>query len=146
MPDQSLDPEVQPRVLLVEGQDDLHVVEHLRRRHAEIEEMPPFDVLVKNNNVELLRSISGEIKTEGREVVGILIDSDNDVAARWQAVRNRLPDGYSLADRPTLGGAVIETLPRVGVWLMPDNSSVGELEDFVSQMVPDYDLVWPRAE
>lgn len=108
--------------------------------------MPPFDVLVKNNNVELLRSISGEIKTEGREVVGILIDSDNDVAARWQAVRNRLPDGYSLADRPTLSGAVIETLPRVGVWLMPDNSSAGELEDFVSQMVPDYDPVWPRAE
>ena len=146
MADQTLDPEVQPRVLLVEGQDDLHVVEHLRQRYAEIEETPQFDVLVKNNDVELLRSISGEIKTESREAVGILIDSDDDVVARWQAVRNRLPDGYDLADQPVKGGAVIETVPRVGVWLMPDNASAGELEDFVSQMVPDHDPVWPRAE
>ncbi len=29
---------------------------------------------------------------------------------------------------------------------MPDNASPGELEDFVAQMVPTGDLVWPRAE
>lgn len=146
MADQILDPELPPRVLLVEGQDDFHVVEHLRQRQRAIDEIPSFEVVVKGNDAELLKSVMWEIKVEGREVVGILIDSDDDVAARWQAVRDRLPDGYVLADRPVVGGAVIETIPRVGVWLMPDNESVGELEDFVSRMVPEGDPVWPRAE
>lgn len=146
MPNQRPNPVFHPRVLLVEGQDDFHVVEHLRHRHATVEEMPSFGVIVKDNDAELLKSVRWEIQTGGREVVGILIDSDDDVAARWQAVRDRLPDGYDLADRPVVGGAVIETVPRVGVWLMPDNESAGELEDFVSRMVPSDDPVWPRAE
>ena len=29
---------------------------------------------------------------------------------------------------------------------MPDNQSPGELEDFVSEMIPDDDPVWPRAQ
>ena len=36
--------------------------------------------------------------------------------------------------------------PRIGIWVMPDNQSVGELEDFVAQMIPDHDLVWPRSQ
>lgn len=146
MPNQRPNPVFHPRVLLVEGQDDFHVVEHLRHRHATVEEMPSFGVIVKDNDAELLKSVRWEIQTGGREVVGILIDSDDDVAARWQSVRNRLPDGYDLADRPVAGGAIIETVPRVGVWLMPDNESAGELEDFVSQMVPSDDPMWPLAE
>ena len=146
MADQKPDPELPPRVLLVEGQDDLHVVEHLRQRQRAIEEMPSFEVVVKGNDAELLKSVMWEVKVEGREVVGVLIDSDDDVAARWQAVRDRLPDGYDLTDRPVVGGAIIETVPRVGVWLMPDNESAGEIEDFVSRMVPSDDPVWPRAE
>lgn len=39
-----------------------------------------------------------------------------------------------------MGGA-----PRVGVWLMPDNRSAGELEDFVQRMIPDGDPAWPLA-
>lgn len=34
--------------------------------------------------------------------------------------------------------------PRVWVYLMPDNASTGELEDFVMQMIPEGDPVWPR--
>ena len=37
-------------------------------------------------------------------------------------------------------------MPRVGVWLMPDNESPGELEDFVAQMIPDGDPVWPLSQ
>ena len=36
--------------------------------------------------------------------------------------------------------------PRVGIWLMPNNTSSGELENFVSEMIPDNDPVWPRSE
>ena len=37
-------------------------------------------------------------------------------------------------------------MPRVGIWLMPDNQSLGELEDFVAQMIPDNDPVWPLSQ
>ena len=36
--------------------------------------------------------------------------------------------------------------PRVGIWLMPDNSSGGELEDFLSGLVPSGDTIWPLAQ
>ena len=29
---------------------------------------------------------------------------------------------------------------------MPDNQSCGEIEDFVTGLIPDNDPVWPRAE
>ena len=35
--------------------------------------------------------------------------------------------------------------PRVGVWLMPDNDSPGELEKFVQKMIPDGDPAWSLA-
>ena len=32
-----------------------------------------------------------------------------------------------------------------GVWLMPNNRGLGELEDFVAAMIPNADAVWPLA-
>ena len=131
---------------MVEGQDDFHVVDHLRHRHWTNDDAPSFEIVVKNNDVDLLKSISGEIKTEGREAIGILIDTDDDLASRWQSVRGRLPESFTLPDRPTPGGTIIDATPRIGVWLMPDNASPGELEDFVQRMIPTDDAVWPLAE
>ena len=37
-------------------------------------------------------------------------------------------------------------MPRIGIWLMPDNQSPGELEDFVAQMIPGSDPVWPLSQ
>ena len=49
-----------------------------------------------------------------------------------------------------MNGVVIDPTsefnPRIGVWIMPDNISDGELENFVAQMVPTGDPVWPRSE
>ncbi len=39
-----------------------------------------------------------------------------------------------------------EGTPRVGVWLMPDNGSAGELEDFARELIRAADNVWPLAE
>ena len=36
--------------------------------------------------------------------------------------------------------------PRVGVWLMPDNVSSGELENFIHKLIPEEDAIWPRAK
>ncbi len=132
------------RVLLVEGVDDKHVAGHIWHRYAGD---PPFSLLEKESVEKLLASISREIKVSGRVAVGILVDANSDVAARWQAVKDRLAlANVALPASPVPAGAIIEGRPRVGVWLMPDNAAPGELEDFVAQMIPACDAVWPLSQ
>ena len=135
-----------PRVLLVEGQDDKHVVLHLReRRQLTLD----FDVVERENVSSLFRTLGADINAPGRQAVGILVDANNDLAARWDAVTNRLSDESIEAPRhPDPTGTIIVTdgKPRVGIWLMPDNESSGELEDFVVRMIPDGDKVWPLSQ
>ena len=131
-------------VLLVEGPDDKHVVRHLSNLH---EEMPEFCVLNKEGINNLLQDIGLEILVSGRKAVGILVDANDDLNARWSAVSGRLrEEGIEMSGSPKAGGTIQEGSPRIGIWLMPDNRSAGELEDFVSQMIPDGDPVWPLAQ
>ena len=51
-----------------------------------------------------------------------------------------------LPDQPEPSGTIIEGRLRIGIWLMPDNRSTGELEDFVGSMIPSGDPVWPLSE
>ena len=45
------------------------------------------------------------------------------------------------------GAVVVQNgLPRLGVWLMPDNSRPGSLEDFLAQLILPGDVLWPKAE
>ena len=136
----------EPRVLLVEGPDDKHVVQHiLGRCHFKL------DVAVEDRGgVEpLLDSVGAELKAPGRQALGILVDANTNLSARWNAVKARLlSEGIRLSQRPVAGGTITPTgvTPRVGVWLMPDNTSGGELEDFVVQMMPAKDTVWPMSQ
>ena len=135
-------------VLLVEGQDDKHVVLHLRMRD---ESMPAFDISDKDGIDRLLDSISPEIKAPGRKSVGILVDANDEPANRWQAVRSRLQQfDLPLPEEPEPNGTILPAVspvaPRIGIWLWPDNKSPGELEDFVKSMIPSEDPIWPRSE
>lgn len=56
---------------------------------------------------------------------------------------SKTPDSLDLIHGVVVTGLVGR--PRVGVWLMPDNRSQGELEDFVAQLIPEGDPVWPLA-
>ncbi len=134
-----------PKILLVEGQDDRHVVRHLWNRLRQSE--PPFDIVDKGNIDKLLKAIEPEIRAPDRVVVGIVADANNSLAARWRAVSDRLREaGIDAPRNPLPGGAIMDVLPRVGVWLMPDNRSTGEIEDFVQRMIPPDDPAWPLAQ
>ncbi len=130
-------------VLLVEGLDDKHVVRHLSDRQ---EEMPNICIFDKDGIEGLLEDIGLELRVPGRRALGIVVDANEDVNARWSSVANRLrEEDIKVPDYPGAEGTIINGSPRVGIWLMPDNSSSGELEDFVAEMVPDDDPIWPRA-
>ncbi len=132
------------RVLLVEGPDDLHVVDHIRRLS---QPMPEFCISQKNGVDALIKSISLEIKAPGRRAVGILVDADDEVASCWQKVACQIKKaGISPPDSAKPTGTIIEDWVRVGVWLMPDNVSPGELENFVADMIPQSDKVWPLSK
>ena len=133
-------------VLLVEGQDDKHVVEHLYRKRFGAE--PPFDV-VDNKGYDRLRDAIGpQLKVQDRRAVGIIVDANDNPDSRWRAVTDRVRgalDDIEIVD-PTPNGMIVGNEPRVGIWLWPDNQSGGEIEDFVAKMIPSGDQVWPLSE
>lgn len=132
------------RVLLVEGADDRWVVERLLER---LDQPRSFDILQANGVDELIDRIGSEVLAQGREVFGVVVDSDNDIESRWQAIRREFKgvDIELPVDRRTRG-VIMPSIPRVGVWLMPNNVSNGQLEDFVQSMIPYDDQVWPLAD
>ena len=140
-----------PRVLLVEGPDDKHVVIHLSER-SELEQN--FWIIEKEGKDKLIDSIVLEARTPGRTVLGIVLDANNNPDARWQALTDRLnrlrqEDHFDLPElpaQPEPSGTIIEGGLRIGIWLMPDNRSTGELEDFVGSMIPPADPVWPLSQ
>ena len=141
------------KMLLVEGDDDEHVVKHICGNHS----IPAVLDIRNQQGIERLLAnirIGIESADDVGDVVGILVDADQNLPGRWQAVRDQLTvAGYrDLPDRPDGAGVVIEPpantiLPRAGVWIMPDNQSPGALETFLRSMVPaDQQALFQHAE
>lgn len=129
------------RILLVEGKDDEHVIKHLCRNHG----LPQLDAIEKHDSVEqLLESFPVRLKaSEEGAIVGMVLDADTDLAARWQSIRDRLLKlNYTeLPDEPIPEGTILDPpadtlFPGVGIWLMPDNRTGGILEDFLRFLAP----------
>ncbi len=138
------------RVLMVEGGDDAHVVKHIcgERRLGKIETIHPY-----GGKDALLDGIGVRLKESGIAVLGILLDADTDLQARWRSVVHRLQQaGYPhIPETPDPEGTVITApantlLPRVGIWLMPDNRVPGILEDFLRFLVPENDPLFAHVE
>ena len=151
------------RVLLVEGQDDKHVVRQICLRHPSFSVEGQYDkeqlvldspsassfTIRDTGNVDkVLESIGPEIKAPGRQAVGILVDANDNVKGRWNAIMGRLRKAGigQLPSSPRSSGTILPGQPKIGIWLMPDNSSRGELEDFIARMIPERDEVWPLSQ
>ena len=141
-----------PQQLLVEGKNDRHVIWALCHQY----QLPEtFSVEVpletEGQGIEtLLASLPDKLKDENLCTLGIVVDADENVAARWQAVTNRLRKiGYDkIPEIPVTEGWVDQQseLPKVGVWLMPNNQIPGMLEDFVACLIPEGDILKEKAE
>lgn len=141
--------------LLVEG-NDKHVILPLCQAHSVRETFtvrsPKDDQRQSGGIDQLLRLFEEELQASDRRAVGIVLDADTDNSRRWQSVKGRLGRtglGYVLPDHPSALGTIIERpneyVPRVGVWIMPDNQSPGDLEQFASLLIPDGDQLRPYA-
>ena len=136
------------KVLLVEGREDLHFVNHIVQR-AELD--ISFCVDAKNGLQNLYKSIAPELDAYNRVAVGIILDANDNPKDRWNRILTKLKNkGIDLPEFPCSTGTLVEGVegkPRVGVWLMPNNclERGGELEDFVQEMIPAGDPVLPLA-
>jgi hypothetical protein len=134
-------------VLLVEGNDDQHVVWGLLE-HFKIPEV--FDVREKGGIEALLKILPVQLKASEIQRVGIVIDADVELSRSWNKVRNILQAAsfQTVPELPILGGTILKEpgLPHVGVWIMPDNKLPGMLEDFVRLLIPDEDGILPHVE
>jgi hypothetical protein len=139
------------RVLLVEGKDDEHVVKNIcgRLGLGQIDNIRP-----QTGKNPLLETLPVHLQESDITVLGIILDADTDLAARWRAVSDRLTDmGYQgIGALPDKGGTILmppsgpNLLPKVGVWLMPNNSISGILEDFLQFLVPEGDPLFLNAQ
>ena len=123
----------------------------------------------------LLKALPNYLESRGEELtaLGVLVDADDNLATSWQSIIHTLHQhGYTdLPEHPDLAGTIIPPpqkaiqppqpgnigasplgdtnplpLPRVGIWIMPDNQLGGTLEDFLKFLVPEGDPLLPYAE
>ena len=152
-------------ILLVEGLDDKHVVWHLCGRDKALfsvdrsdynlsvtlqSQSTTFEISDKGNRSELLKSVGVFVTTTEFQSIGVLLDADRDIHECWdEVVKGFSRTSIQLPPAPSPKGTIIPEQvgqPRIGIWLMPDNASSGEVEDFVLGMMPVNDNVWPIAD
>lgn len=145
-------PSIKSRYLLVEGKDDKIVTQTLLRTHNVAGDFDIEDSLQDESGGidKLLDGIPIRLKTRGIVALGIVVDADQDLKARWESLLHRLKNaGYqNLPNHPDPLGTILseQNRPKVGIWLMPDNKANGMLEDFLTYLVPPEDKLLPLAD
>lgn len=137
------------QVLLVEGRDDEHVVKNICGRY----QLGVIEHIKQTAGIEsLLTMLPVQLKGSDVSVVGVIIDADTDLQTRWDSVARKLVDaGYeNVNEQPDENGSIIfpphdSSLPKVGIWVIPNNKLNGMLEDFLEFLIPDQDAVLPHA-
>ncbi len=133
--------------LLVEGSDDQHVIWAICEKYEIVES---FDVIDTGSISRVLRRLPVDLKDDSVEILGVIVDADQNTQSIWQSLRDRLsPYGYQIPDKPDPDGFIHPTqdiYPRIGIWLMPDNLQSGMLEDFVKLLIRPHDPLSPFVD
>lgn len=104
---------------------------------------------------EAVRDFENLVKGTG-DFAGIIVDADNSAVNLWDSIRSRLlrsglrfEDHGNSNDIPTnlqKKGLILNTRPRIGVWIMPNNEGEGEIEDFIIDLISSNDKIWRLAD
>jgi hypothetical protein len=138
------------RVLLVEGKNDEYVVRRICDRLGLVNIK---DIRPQAGKAPLLEMLPVQLQESDIAVLGVILDADTDLAASWQSVADRLREaGYQgIEPLPDKNGTILmppsgsNLLPKIGIWLMPNNCVPGILEDFLQFLVPEGDALLPHA-
>ncbi len=161
--------------LYVEGKTDFHVIKNLLKVH----EIKPVAVITDKNKsaskktgviyinafgddeytgrgIEELKSTFTTTinKTYDVSNIGIVVDADDNVNARWDALCNIAKGAGDCVfpTQPSQSGCITTIVRqkkppiKLGIWIMPDNENGGMLEHFISDLIPDDNFLWQKAE
>jgi hypothetical protein len=125
------------KVLLVEGSDDCHVVLALRDSHQLVVQ---FGIYACGGDDLLLKRLNAlVVQPDPPSVIGVVLDADLGATDRWTSILAKLSHhSYQFPRNPVTDGTIIEgsgSLPKLGIWLMPNNQVQGMLEDFCMEMI-----------
>lgn len=135
--------------LLVEGNNDLHILMQLCN-HYNVEET--FDIVNCEGKDNLMSQLNLRLSHPSiNQIVGVLVDADLDCKCRYKQIADILkPYGYELPDVPPKDGLILrpdeEGKACIGIWIMPDNSSQGMIEDFALSLIDPMDVLLQKAE
>ena len=136
------------KVLLVEGDNDCHVVMSLCAAHTVPE---TFGIYQCGSDKGVLKRLNALIiRPNPPQIIGVMLDADNpSITGRWDSIKSKLKHyNYSFPKNPDSDGTVIEgTLdekPKLGFWLMPNNQDSGMLEDFCAELAEPLSLAFAR--
>ncbi len=144
-----------PHKVLVEGPDDCHVLRHLIGRHTSRSRAKAINIEVSNGIDTLLGDLPLHLQDTTLKCLGVIVDADEDIEARWQALSQIITQAgeVDFPQQPDASGTIIEVnlnqthRPiKVGLWLMPNNKLSGMLEDFIKFLVPTRDKLWSQVE
>lgn len=134
------------QVLLVEGKDDQHVIFALCEK---LNVTKSFEVVDCKGIDNLIETLPVRFKQSDFDTIGIVVDADTDIKARWDSIKGLLAkQGLNVLDDLEEDGLILkeENKITVGVWIMPNNQTNGILEDFISFFVPEKDPLLPLAK
>lgn len=104
---------------------------------------------------EAVRDFEELVKGTG-DFAGIIVDADTSAANLWNSIRSRLLrsdlrfEGHRNSDDIPFSlqkkGLILNTRPRIGVWIMPNNEGEGEVEDFIIDLISSNDKIWKLAD
>ena len=137
------------KILLVEGTDDEHILKHICGNRG----IPPLDIKKSDGADKLIESLAVRLTLrEEDDVIGVVIDADTDISNRWQSIQNLITEvGYQdVPNQPDPDGTILDPpagtlLPRLGVWIMPNNQTSGILEDFLRFLVPQPTILFDHV-
>ncbi len=139
------------QILLVEGLDDYNVIDKLRLLCTNPES---FTIERANGIDELRKGLPLRLKGSGEtKTIGVVIDADVNIEARWQSIYNILIKSnlYTAIPKkcPEKGLILSPNGPddiKFGLWIMPDNKASGMLENFTTLLVPEDDELLPIVD
>jgi len=137
--------ESNPNQMVVEGYDDQYSVVGLMSAHVDwpddVKKAPVY-IHIGNGADEILKDgfLSTFLKSPVIRRLGVMLDADQGPEGRYERFRARCLGAFSeLPPKLPEDGLVVENEQqmRLGLWIMPDNSSEGSLETFLRYLVPD---------
>ena len=128
-------------ILLVEGNDDCNIIKKFCKDNQINQNSFGFcncntDSQVLSKLIDLLKS-APDIQPK---IIGVILDADSDIKVRYQQIKDKL-EKYKLPKKMPTDGLIIkqENLPKLGIWIMPNNQDNGALEDFYLKLVTGID-------